>query len=100
MKLIAKIFLFIFFAFLCTPAVVTAIEKSSDTSVFFNCSEEEQGTKEIKEIKEVKHAVYPAVFEHEFVSPYGDKSKLIVSENIVKLDNISPSIFAPPPNVI
>ena len=94
MKLIAHILLFIFFAFLSTPAIVTAIEKNSDTSMFFSCSEEEQGHKEIKA------AVYPAVIEHEFVCAVYMESKLIISGNIVKLDNISPSIFAPPPNHI
>lgn len=94
MKIIARILLFIFFAFLSTPPIVTTIEKSSDTSMFFSCSEEEQGHKEIKA------AVYPAVFEHEFVFPVYLESKLILSENIVKLDNISPSIFAPPPNFV
>ena len=92
MKLIGRLFLFIFFAFLLTPGIVTAIEKSSDTSMFFSCSKEEQGHKELKA------AVYPPIFEHEFVSPLYMESKLIVSGNIVKLDNISSSIFAQPPN--
>jgi hypothetical protein len=92
MKLIARILLFIFFAFLSTPAIVTAIKKSSDTSMFFSCSEEEQVHKELKA------AVYPSIFEHEFAFPVYIESKLILSGNIVKLDNISPSIFVPPPN--
>lgn len=94
MKLIAHILLFIFFAFLSTPAIVMAIKKSSDTSMFFSCSEDEQAHKEIKA------AVYPIIFEHEFIFPVYTESKLILSGNIVKLDNISPSIFAPPPNYI
>jgi Na+-transporting NADH:ubiquinone oxidoreductase subunit NqrB len=93
MKLIARILLFVFVAFLSTPAIITVIKKSSDTSVFFSCSEEELGHKELKA------AVYHPVFEHELVIPVHTESKLIVSENIVKLDNISPSIFAPPPNL-
>src|SRR5690606_27980494 len=97
MKLIAQIFLFIFFAFLSTPAIITAIEKSSDTSVFFNCSEEEHAHKETKELK---HAVYPSSFDHQFGFTMCVESKLILSENIVWLDNISPTIFAPPPNLI
>lgn len=97
MKLIAQILLFIFFAFLSTPAIITAIEKSSDTTVFFNCSEEEHAHKEIKELKQ---AVYPPVFDHQFGSPLCVESKLILSENIVWLDNLSPTIFAPPPNLI
>ncbi|MDR7210486.1 hypothetical protein [Flavobacterium piscis] len=94
MKLIARILLFIFFAFLSTPAIVTVIKKSSDVSMFFSCSEEEQSHKEIKA------AVYPPVFDHELFFPVYIESKLIASENIVKLDNISPSIFAPPPNFL
>ncbi|MWB96142.1 hypothetical protein GON26_17405 [Flavobacterium sp. GA093] len=94
MKLIARILLFLFVAFLSTPAIVTTIKKSSNTSMFFSCSEEELGHKELKA------AVYPSIFEHELVLPVYTESKLIVSENIVKLDNISPSIFAPPPNLV
>lgn len=93
MKLIAKILLFIFVAFLSTPTIVTLIKKSSDTSIFFSFSEEE------KAHQELKAAVYSPIFEHEIVVLVPAESKLIVSENIVKLDNISPSIFAPPPNL-
>jgi len=93
MKLIARILLFIFIAFLSTPTVVTLIKKSSDTSMFFSFSEEEHSHKELKA------AVYPAIFQHEIVVPVYIESKIILSGNIVKLDNISPSIFAPPPNL-
>lgn len=94
MKFIAKILLFIFIAFLSTPTIVSVIEKSSDTSLFFNCSEEEHS------LKELKVAIYLAEFNHEFIFPVHVVSKEIISENIVKLDNISPSIFVPPPNSI
>jgi hypothetical protein len=79
---------------LSTPTIVTVIKKSSDTSIFFSFSEEE------KAHKELKAAVYSPVFENEFIFFVVTESKLILSENIVKLDNISPSIFAPPPNLI
>ncbi|WP_243860410.1 hypothetical protein [Flavobacterium poyangense] len=69
------------------------IKKSTDTTVTFSCSEEEQSHKELKA------AVYAAIFQHELVMPVFNESKIIVSGNIVKLDNISPSIFAPPPNL-
>lgn len=94
MKLIARILLFLFIAFLSTPTIVTVIKKSSDTSMFFNCSEEEQAHKELKS------AIYIPVFGHELVVPVLSDPKLTMSESIVKLDNISPSIFVPPPNLI
>lgn len=94
MKLIARILLFIFIAFLSTPTIVTMIKKSSDTSIFFSFSEEEHSHKELKA------AVYPAILHHEVPMPVYIEKKTIVSENIVKLDNISPSIFAPPPNLV
>nr|MBU3858245.1 hypothetical protein [Flavobacterium sp. MC2016-06] len=93
MKLIARILLFIFIAFLSTPTIVTMMKKSNDTSMFFSFSEEEHSHKELKA------AVYPQIFQHDFIVPVYIESKVILSENIVKLDNISPSIFAPPPNL-
>ncbi|MFC4476894.1 hypothetical protein [Flavobacterium chungangensis] len=44
--------------------------------------------------------MHPTILEHEVLIPVCIEKKTIISENIVKLDNISPSIFAPPPNVI
>ncbi|WP_284705097.1 hypothetical protein [Flavobacterium tyrosinilyticum] len=43
--------------------------------------------------------MHPTILEHEVLIPVCIEKKTIISENIVKLDNISPSIFAPPPNV-
>lgn len=91
MKLIARILLFI--AFLSTPAIITVIKKSIDTSISFTCSEEELGDKELEA------AVYPSFFEDKLVVLVCKESKLIVSEEITKLETISPSIFAPPPNL-
>lgn len=93
MKLVARILLFIFIAFLATPTVVTLMKKSNDASIFFSFSEEEHSHKELKA------AVYPPILQHEIGVPAYIEKKTIVSENIVKLDNISPSIFAPPPNL-
>ncbi|WP_456313116.1 hypothetical protein [Pseudomonas shirazensis] len=50
-----------------------------------------------KELKSIVHAV---ILEHEVLMPVYIQKKTIISENIVKLDNISPSIFAPPPNLV
>jgi hypothetical protein len=92
MKLIARIFLVLFIAFLVTPSIVTMIEKSCDTSVFFSISEEEHSQKEVK--------VYAC--NEEALSGFSkgrySKSGLVLSENLSKHDKITPSIFSPPPN--
>ena len=93
MKFIARIFLFLFIAFLSTPAVVTMIEKTCDTSVFFSLSEEEQIQ------KEVKNFAYHTNIEFGFLVGKYNKSSLILSENLSKHDKISTSIFSPPPNL-
>lgn len=93
MKLIARILLFIFIAFLSTPTVVTLMKKCNNTSVSFSFSEEEHSHKELKA------AVHPSILHHEVAMTFYIEKKTIISENIVKLDNISPSIFAPPPNL-
>lgn len=94
MKLIARILLFIFIAFLSTPTIVQALKKSNGATITVNFSEEEQAHKELKA------AVHPVIMEHEVLNPLCVEKKTIISENIVKLDNISPSIFAPPPNLV
>lgn len=93
MKFIARIFLFLFIAFLSTPAIVTMIEKSCDTSVFFNVSEEEHAQKEIKVF------AYYTDIELGFLLGKHNKSSLIHSENLSKHDRISATIFSPPPNL-
>lgn len=92
MKLVARILLFIFIAFLSTPTIVAVIKKSNNAAMAINISEEE------KSHKEIKAAVYIDDFNQEILMPVFSESKIILSGNIVKLDNISPSIFAPPPN--
>lgn len=92
MKYVARILLFIFIAFLSTPTIVQAIKKGNNTAVSFSISEEEVH-------KELKNVMHPAILEHEVLLPVCIEKKTIISENIVKLDNISPSIFAPPPNL-
>jgi hypothetical protein len=94
MKLVARILLFIFIAFLSTPTIVELIKKSNDAAISISISEEE------KSHKEIKAAVYIDTFDHELTLPVFTESKIIVLGNIVKLDNISPSIFAPPPNFV
>ncbi|WP_278035226.1 hypothetical protein [Flavobacterium nitratireducens] len=93
MKSIARFFLILFIAFLSTPTIVKLIEKTSDTSIFFSMSEEEQ----VK--KEVKNFVYfdssPIIYVIEIVA----KRNIILSENISKHDNISKKIVSPPPDL-
>jgi D-aminopeptidase len=93
MKVLARILLFIFIAFLSTPAIVQAIKKCNSATMSISLSEEEVH-------KELKSVVHPAILEHEVLMPVYIEKKTIISENIVKLDNISPSIFAPPPNLV
>jgi hypothetical protein len=92
MKLIARIFLLLFLAFLATPSIVTMIEKSCDTSVFFSISEEEHSQKEVK-----VYAYNDGALAGFSIGRYS-KSSLILSENLSKHDKITPSIFSPPPN--
>jgi hypothetical protein len=71
---------------------VAMIKKNNNTAITINIAEEE------KSHKEIKAAVYIDAFDHDVSMPVFSESKIILSGNIVKLDNISPSIFAPPPN--
>lgn len=90
MKIIAKIFMFLFIAFLLTPTIVCAIDDSSDTSVFYNLSEEEHAKKEIKTF------LY-SDFHPEILILSQLTSSLILSENLSKHDTIHSKIFIPPP---
>jgi len=93
MKLIARIFLFIFIAFLSTPVIITLIEKSSDTSIFFNMSEEEEVQKEFKS------TAFFISYQFSFQFKRTIKSSIIMSENLSKHDKVSKSIFSPPPDL-
>ena len=93
MKMISKIFLIIFIAFLATPTIVTVIEKSADISIFYTVSEEEHVQKEIKTffyLDNFSDVILPAKL----------TSSAILSENLSKHDNITASIFIPPPNEV
>ena len=93
MKLIARLFLFLFITFLATPTIVTLVEKSCDTSIFFSLSEEEHAQKEIKIF-----AHYDEI-QAEFLIGKYNRSSLILSENLSKHDKITASIFSPPPDL-
>jgi hypothetical protein len=92
MKLTAHIFLFLFVAFLATPTIVTMVEKSCDTSMFFSVSEEESAQKEIKVF------TYYDGAQSGFLIGKDNKSGLILYENLSKHDKITASIFSPPPD--
>ncbi len=93
MKLIAKLFLFVFITFLSTPTIISVIEKSTDTSYFFSMSEEEQVHKGLKADLKLELSYTVAIFS-------SSTSSLIRSENLSKHDHIASSIFIPPPEQV
>ncbi|MFV5688211.1 hypothetical protein ACM55K_07345 [Flavobacterium sp. LT1R49] len=93
MKLIAQILLFVFIAFLLTPTIVSAIQKSADTSITYSFSEEEQLHKQIK-------AICHFDMGYEIINLSELTSTLILSENLSKHDIIASSIFIPPPDQV
>ena len=92
MKFAVKIVIFIFFIFLSTPTIVSLIERNSDISIFYGSAELEDMQKEVK--LEFKFDTFSFAF---FKQP--KMSSLILSENLSKHDNISTSIFIPPPDL-
>ncbi|HTG65364.1 MAG TPA: hypothetical protein VL859_03205 [Flavobacterium sp.] len=92
MRLIARFFLFIFITFLSTPTIVKLIEESTDISIFYSISEEEHVKKEVKNLVFIDAVTVTFVLERKLVS------SLIHSENLSKHDNVSKSIFTPPPD--
>ncbi|WP_298121258.1 hypothetical protein [Flavobacterium sp.] len=95
MKSVARILVVLFIAFLSTPTVVSLIEKNTDVSIFYSFSEEEIH----KDLKEIK-----AELKQQFDYPFMDlKIKLnskIISENLSHHDNVTSSIFSPPPELV
>jgi hypothetical protein len=94
MKSFARLLLLVFVVFLSTPTVVTLIQKSTDTSLFYSFAEEEIH----KELKEVK-----AELKQQFDYPFLDikiKNTPIISENLSRHDNVASEIFSPPPETV
>ena len=81
-----------FVLFLATPTIVSVVKKSSDTSIFFSMAEEEQPHQEIK--AELKYCSVNIFHFEKLVS------SLIVYENLSKHDNVSSTIFIPPPELV
>ena len=92
MKLLAKLLVVVFIAFLATPTVIMVIKKSSNTSIAYSFSEEEFH----KEVKEVKAEVKQH-FDYPFLDLKITKDTTIISENLSRHDNISSEILSPPP---
>ncbi|MEL1242277.1 hypothetical protein [Flavobacterium flavipallidum] len=92
MKLTARLFLFLFIAFLSTPMIKTLIEKSTNTSISFSISEEEQVKKEVK--AELYFLTFPVTFELKKTN----LKNLVFLEYLSKLDYVFRVIFSPPPN--
>ncbi|MFN8274088.1 MAG: hypothetical protein U0X58_04315 [Flavobacteriaceae bacterium] len=93
MKWLAQILLVLFVTFLATPTIVSLIEKSTDTSYFYSMSEEEQAHKEIKADLNVDLSYALLHFPSRV-------SKIILSPDCVKHDNLASTIFIPPPELV
>ena len=91
MRAVTYLILILFVSFLATPTVVSVINKSCDTSYFYSMAEEELSHKAVKEFK--MHFSKENTFKLAQLS-----SSLIISENQLKHDSVTPSIFSPPPN--
>ena len=92
MKLVTRLVLLMFVLFISTPTIVSVIKKNVDTSYFYSMSEEELTHKEIK--ADVKDQTY------HLVDLSGRASGLILFENLSKHDNVSATIFIPPPEQV
>lgn len=95
MKHIARIFLFLFVAFISTPTIISLIQKNTDVSAFYSFNEEEIH----KDYKEVK-ASLKNDYEFTFLEFPNQTSSAIISENLSKHDNVAEEIFSPPPEFI
>ena len=95
MKGIAQILLMVFMMALVAPTVVTIIKKDSARTIAFNLSEEEEIHKEFKVLTSQNRILNIDLFFEEVVV-----SSLILSENLSRHNNVTASIFSPPPNSI
>ncbi len=91
MRIFTYIILILFVSFLATPTIVSVINKSCDTSFFYNITEEELSHKAIKEYKLQLNTL-------NLFLKLSELSSEIISENMLKHDNFTSAIFSPPPN--
>lgn len=97
MKIMVKIVVFLFIAFLSTPTILCAIDKDIDTSYFYNmCEEEEENQVPFNEIKSLP-SVDIFISDLFYVKSY--EIPLFV-ECSIEFDNLAHQIFSPPPEFI
>lgn len=95
MKTTISLLLILFVTSIATPTIISLLEKNIDMSSFYSFSEEEESNKEPKEIKgDVK-----PLFDYPFFTRKINTCITIISENDSRHDNVSPSIFSPPPEL-
>jgi hypothetical protein len=93
MKFTVKLVIFIFFIFISTPTIVSLIEKNTEISFFYSSAELEDMHKDVK--LEFKFDAFSFAFYN-----LPKMSSIVLSENLSKHDNISTSIFFPPPDLV
>jgi uncharacterized membrane protein len=93
MKKIARILLLVFVVTLVTPTIVCAVEQDADTSSVFSMSEEEQALKDSKVIFYNSN-----IFNSIFLSK--EQTQPILSNNVLKHDDVALGIFIPPPELV
>jgi hypothetical protein len=93
MKFTVKLVIFIFIIFLSTPTIVSLIEKNTEISFFYSSAELEDMHKDVK--LEFKFDAFSFAFYN-----LPKMSSIVLSENLSKHDNISTSIFIPPPDLV
>lgn len=93
MKIIARLFLVLFIAFLLTPLIVSLVEKGAATSIILKMSEEEQVKKEVKE--KTFFSTIQTVLEQETIV----NKTVTFFTKVLKHNLVLKKIFAPPPNI-
>ena len=95
MKWFSQIVLLVFVLFLATPTIVSAIDKSVDTSYFFNMSEEESHSS-LNEIKSI-----PMIYSIPIILDFEGNQKAKYSVlNDRKVNSLKPKVFLQPPELI
>ena len=95
MKVLSTLVLLIFVLFLATPTIVSAIDKTVDTSYFFNLSEEESHSS-FNEIKSI-----PAIYSIPLIVDFEGLQKVQLSIlNEKKVTSIKPNVFLEPPELV
>ena len=98
MKLISRIFLFLFLAFMVLPTIVSLIENNADVSVFYSLSEEEN-SKDFKELNEIEFD-FRSVFEINLLKINTLNINIVNSIIVIIHDSILDEIFSPPPELV